>query len=131
MKYLLLVFIFCLFTLESAFACGKFRTRFVLNKKTVTSFEKLCFENDRPSSENCIPLLNPKCAFSKLKPELSIKQFIGPVGSPGFGLCHRLGGSPQIYEVEIKKGEWKNFDRCFTPDKKDFTDIDMLVRHYP
>lgn len=131
MKYQFWILIFSLIIVDGALACEKFKTRFVLNKKTVTSTEKLCFENEKPSSENCIPLLNPKCAFSKMKKELSIKQFIGPVGSPGFGLCHSLGGSPQIYEVEIKKGEWKNFDRCFTPDKKDFIDIDLLVKHYP
>jgi len=112
------------------FACEKLTTRYIDHKKPIIQKEVLCFEDEKPSSKNCTPILNKKCYFSKIKTDVSFKQFISPMGSPGFGLCYHLGGLPQIYEVEIK-GQWKIFDRCFSADKKEFVDIDNLIRLYP
>lgn len=114
-----------------SFACEKMKARYVFNKKKIETTELFCIEGSKANSLNCQQLLFKKCPFSKIEKNLSFQDFIGPIGSPGFGLCHHLEGSPQLYEIEVTQNTWKSFSRCISKDKKEFVDIEDLVHHYP
>lgn len=105
-------------------------TRFVLNKKEITQKEKICIDKDTASSPDCVSMMNTKCPFSKIDKNLNYRDFVQPVGSPGFNLCHHLGGSPQLYEIKSKEGKWEQYERCFSKDKKQFVDVDELIKNY-
>lgn len=113
------------------FTCEKLKGRYIQNKKTIEFVETFCLDEGRANSQNCKLLLMKKCPFSQIQKDLSVKDFLGPIGNPGFGLCHKLGGSPQIYELEFSKDQWKPYARCLSQDKKEFVDIETLVQHYP
>jgi hypothetical protein len=127
-RYLLTFFLSL--NIINSFSCENLNARYVLYKKTIITNEKFCFENSRPNSENCNPILNPKCPFSIIRKDIKFKDLNGNIGNPSFRLCHRLQGSPQIYDVEIGKNNWSTFSRCFSQDLKEFVDLDNLVRYY-
>lgn len=106
------------------------QTRFILNKKVINQNEKVCIDGNTANSPECISMMNTKCPFSEIDKNLNYRDFILPVGSPGFNICHHLGGSPQSYEIKTKSGKWEHYERCFSKDKKHFVDIDSLIKNY-
>ena len=115
---------------QFSFACEVMPTRFILNKKVINQNEKVCIEGNTANSRECISMMNPKCPFSEIDKNLNYRDFVLPVGSPGFNICHHLGGSPQLYEIKMKSGKWEHYERCFSKDKKHFIDVDNLVKNY-
>ncbi|MEA9358516.1 hypothetical protein SHI21_19930 [Bacteriovorax sp. PP10] len=116
-----------------AIECGSFNTKFIEKNKTIIKKEKLCLRVNgkatSASSPDCQMTDSKKCPFSALKKGPDYKTFISEVGSPGFNLCHSIGGLPQLYEIEVNS-KWQAYERCFWKDSKEFVDIDYLVLYY-
>lgn len=122
MKWLLILFI------ETAMACEVKSIRYVYDSKTVVQKNTVCLSKNKANSENCQDMANAKCfASSWLKEKVPFKDLVQSVGSPGFNLCHKRGGLPQLYEIEMSPGKWMNYERCQSADLKEFIDIDDLI----
>lgn len=122
MKWLLLLLI------ETAFACEEKPIRFIYDSKTVLQKKIVCLSSNKASSESCQDITSKNCfASSWLKKKVPFKDMVKSVGSPGFNLCHKLGGLPQLYEIETAPGKWENYERCQSADLKQFVDIDDLI----
>lgn len=49
------------------------------------------------------------------------------VGSPGFALCRKLGGSPEIISFKLGKG-WASLDRCLLEPASNYVDTGHLYK---
>jgi hypothetical protein len=91
--------------------------------------EKICFNNNRPNSPTCDPIVSESCPFFKIHKNKPFTEMFKQVGSPGFNLCHSISGIPQIYEVKVAE-KWQQHERCFWKDQKSFIDISELIDFY-
>ena len=101
---------------------------------TKTAFEKIssesagiCYNNDKTAlvSKNC---LERKCSVFQNPARYSISEFMGDIGKPGFKLCRKIGGKPELIEFSIEKKFYK-LDRCLFPDGN-FSDTSLLLSFY-
>jgi hypothetical protein len=123
MRYLLL-----LLPLQ-AFACEPHAIRYVYDGKTIQKQITACITANRASSPECEKIDAPKCFVAEVKKKFKYRQFVKSAGSPGFLLCHHIGGHPQRYELETTPKQWDVFERCLSRDEKQFVDIeDLLVK---
>ncbi|WP_413580752.1 hypothetical protein [Bdellovibrio sp. HCB288] len=86
-----------------------------------------CFneEKNRLISKNC---KNRDCpAFDRLK-IVNFSEIYGQHSNPGFNLCRKLEGHPQIIEFKVGK-EWYALDRCVFKDGT-FADVGQLLGFY-
>lgn len=111
--------------------CKSFNTRYVDNQQTVLKSETFCVkaESSSASSKNCLFLKNKKCPFHSLTKSDKSEDFITGLGTPAFNLCHKIGGSPQIYEIKINE-KWSSYNRCFAKKSQEFVDADELYAYY-
>lgn len=129
MKFLLAL----LFPITSwASNCNEVQVKIIFDKKPVVTKETLCSEKTPDSmvfyvSKSCV---DKKCEILKRKKEdLTIKNYTGNMGSPGFKLCSELGGVPQIFEFAVIGSTlWQSTDRCLF--EKDFVEISLLSREW-
>lgn len=81
-----------------------------------------CF-SDKLISKKCY---KKKCTnIHRFPTSIEIKNFFAPVGSPGFKLCKKLQGSPQIMEYWTGK-KWVLTSRCIF-SKDEYVEIDYLI----
>lgn len=78
-------------------------------------------------------LLSPGCqnqpcaALSGSLPKIPDSDLAGSLGSPGFKLCRKVGGEPQL--LEYFDGEkWWSADRCLFARDGSFVDTGILVK---
>lgn len=113
---------------EEPLQCEKGQIRSVTSGKvTVTDF-KYCYDKATKSqlfSPNC---RSKKCVAFDYPEELRFKEFIGPTGSPGFKVCRKVGGIPQIVEFSVS-GKWYKLDQCVFQDGS-FVNSDYLAHYY-
>lgn len=69
-----------------------------------------------------------KCDAFKNQNTFPIDEFLGETGKPGFKLCRKLGGKPQIIKFSVKKDLFK-LDRCIFNDGE-YADTGYLLEHY-
>lgn len=95
--------------------CRKVDIKYTNKAKTVKEKLFACFVKDKRNpylvSKDC---LDDKCSYLQ-HPErnpINLRDTMSEFGSPGFKICHKLGGQPQIFEYEDKERGWLNADRC-------------------
>ncbi len=130
-KKLALVFIslVCLdFSLHAeSIGCIKGKIRFVEGKKEIIQNEDYCYESlprKIYSSGKCKESF--KCFAQMTKPiHLKKMDVAGQVGSPGFKICEKIGGVPQIMEFWDEE-EWIKTSRCLFKDSS-YVDIGTIA----
>lgn len=130
MKKLTIILLFIsanVFSAESL--CKVVRTKYIFDGQEKTQSETICFIERFASSKECFPLVEKNCYFSNIDKKITRSLVFKKIGQPGFRLCHLLNGSPQLYEIYLRK-KWIPFERCYAPDRHSFADIDELMRLY-
>jgi hypothetical protein len=126
--YFFIIFIYSIFSTLQASDCAQMKIRIIYNKKAVLSNEVLCKIKTKDQmlfylSKSC---LEDKCEIlSRKKAPISIKDYYRNIGSPGFKLCNKLGGIPQIFEFSSGKNIWQSTERCLF-GSSDFVEISLL-----
>ncbi len=113
--------------------CGNYKIKYILDGKPVIKTEELCIHKkktfDGAYSKNCQVVSADKCPFKAVKKGMDYQSFIKEIGSPSFNLCYYVGGTPQIYEIEVAS-KWKQFERCTWTETKEFIELSELVEYY-
>lgn len=113
--------------------CGNHKTKYIMEGKPVVKTEELCLLKKKTFegaySKNCLIVNGDKCPFKAVKKGMDYQSFVKEIGSPSFNLCYYVGGTPQLYEIEIKS-KWKPFERCFWSESKEFIELAELVEYY-
>ncbi|MBY0413041.1 MAG: hypothetical protein K2Q18_02695 [Bdellovibrionales bacterium] len=118
-----------LMLIQLGFACEVKPIRFMYERKMVYKEIAICIQDNKAFSDQCSDLESSKCFTSEsLQKKIEFKTLIKSTSSPGFNLCHKIGGFPQLYEIEVSPKKWQNFERCQSPDLKQFVDIDDLLK---
>ncbi len=76
-------------------------------------------------SPNCE---NSSCVTEDENFVFNMNDLLSSVGKPGFELCRKLNGTPQIIEFQVDR-IWYRLDRC-SFDEKGFIDTDSLLAKY-
>jgi len=125
---LIIILFFPLFSKgESRFEC----TAGVISKfyfgQNLIEKSTYCFNNNKNIlySRNC---LDQNCKAFKSKKRFQLKDLYSEYGSPGFKLCHEIGGLPEIISFDVNKESYK-LDRCLFPDKS-YVDTGSLMEFY-
>jgi hypothetical protein len=108
--------------------CGVKTTSYFYDRKEVLSKEEVCIHKNKANSRECINPYSERC-FVKIEKDVGYKlrDLMTSTSSPGFNLCHKINGLPQLYAVEIRDGVWREYERCLSQDKKQFVDIADLM----
>ena len=113
--------------------CAKYKTKYINEGKPVIATEELCIHKKKSFegaySKNCQIVNHEKCPFKAVKKGMDYQSFIKEIGSPSFNLCYYVGGTPQLYEIEVA-GKWKPFERCTLTETKEFIELAELVEYY-
>lgn len=113
--------------------CANYKTKYIMEGKPVIKNEDLCLYKKKSFegaySKNCQVVNADKCPFRAVKKGMDYQTFIKEIGSPSFNLCYYVGGTPQIYEIEVAN-KWKQFERCTWADSKEFIELAELVEYY-
>lgn len=60
-------------------------------------------------------------------PLAEVKFNTAGVGTPGFALCRKLGGGPEIVEFQVKE-KWYKLDRCLLKQRSHYVDAGTLFQ---
>ncbi len=105
---------------------GSFRMPYNAETKVVEA-QTYCFNEDRTElySKDC---QDRKCTAFNVDIEVKTADILDQKSNPGFNLCRKLGGKPELLEFEASK-EWFALDRCVFKDGS-YVSTGELVRHY-
>lgn len=89
--------------------------------------QNYCYNEDRTElfSKDC---QNRKCMAFTIDSEVKMSDIMNQHSNPGFNLCRKLGGKPELLEFEANK-DWFSLDRCVFKDGS-YVSTGELVNHY-
>ena len=107
--------------------CIEGKIKYILYNKEIISKENYCFELDLDMLFSSDPCADNKVCISKdLDPiEFKISEKNFETGSPGFKICEKYNGTPQIIEFWTGK-KWQPSSRCIFSDGS-FIDTSSLA----
>jgi hypothetical protein len=119
-------------SIANANECFETKTKIIFDGKP--EFEKISLCQKKTTdkmifiiSKSC---LNDQCEIlQRTKKKIIIKNYTSNIGSPGFKLCEKLDGVPQIFEFLDQAHRWQSTERCFF-GKNDFVEISLLTREW-
>ncbi|KHD88643.1 MAG: hypothetical protein OM95_07505 [Bdellovibrio sp. ArHS] len=124
----LLFLLFSFSFAQSDLHCASGSFRFLTNGVTSTSKSFYCYNSDKTQlySKEC---KNQKCplAFDSKK-YFNFSDLHDENSNPGFNLCRKLDGKPEILEFQADK-EWFKLDRCNFKDGS-FVSTSELLKFY-
>lgn len=109
--------------------CREAEIKIIYDKRPILSKEMMC---EKKLSNNLTYYMSPRCekgdcaVLKRKKSNLIIPNYIGNIGSPGFKLCEKLGGVPQIFEFKMDGRDWESTERCLFGE--DFIEISFLTQ---
>jgi hypothetical protein len=104
--------------------------RFIDQGLQSTKVADFCFSEDRSYFLSSSCQRNQDClALSTDLSEIKKPALAGKVGSPGFKLCRRAGGTPELLEFYDGK-KWWSMDRCLFTEDSSYVDTGILLRRW-
>ncbi|WP_413578132.1 hypothetical protein ACLVWU_06275 [Bdellovibrio sp. HCB290] len=105
---------------------GSFRMPYDGATKVVKA-QTYCFNEDRTElySKDC---QSRKCSAFNLEIQVKMADLLNESSNPGFNLCRKLGGKPELLQFEAS-AEWFALDRFNFKDGA-FVSTGELMRHY-
>jgi hypothetical protein len=95
--------------------------------KVYSESKEICYNQDKNIlvSRNCE---NKRCMAYSSKQRFSFNDLFNEKGKPGFVLCRKLGGDPQLIDFYVNNKPYA-LDRCTFSDGG-FVDTGHLLRHF-
>lgn len=123
----LIFFLYSNLIYSSEFKCTEGKIEQISFGKTITETSSYCYN---PSKTN---LLSLHCYKTHCEQKLSDKKYkidelLSTIGNPGFNLCRKLNGNPEIITFFVAKTAYK-LDRCIF-SKENYVDTDYLLSLY-
>lgn len=112
---------------DNDMTCTRSSFRSVTGGKTSITAHTFCYDKTKTklSSKDC---RRQQCQAFKLKKKFEFQELYQGIGNPGFALCRKLEGHPEILEFQVKK-EWYKLDRCLFKESS-FVNTDQLMSFY-
>ncbi len=116
-----LITLLLLVTFQNSYGeCLQGEIRYIYQKKEFKESSHYCFNATKTS------LTSKSCEQQEcLKGLAKVKFSYHGVGTPGFTLCQKYGGKPQILEFKVKD-QWYALDRCQL--KNGYIDTGSLIK---
>lgn len=126
-SFLVLVLISFSLVAQPDLKCEGGEIRYLLDGKMEFEKSTYCYNADKTVllSYECV---EKKCAKSFIKSDISKSELSSVIGAPGFSLCRKLSGTPQIIEFRAE-GKWWELDRCVF-QKQLYLDSAYLFRSF-
>jgi len=127
-KLFIILFLLISFNAFASGHCEKETIRYFVKGSFKEEQLKICYADIGVypvlMSEDCFK--DGKCVALRMKSEKGDFRLNSTVGNPSFSLCRALHGTPQLFEIKKKNGEWHKTDRCIFEDSS-FVEADYLV----
>lgn len=120
--------------INSLFAkdCFETTTKIIYMKKIEVEKTTLC---KKTTTDKMLFYISPSCQndqceiLKRTKKKIVIPSYMKNTGSPGFKLCHALGGIPQSFDFQDEKKLWNSTERCIF-NRDDFIEISLLTHDW-
>lgn len=107
----------------SEFKCTKGTISQIADSKEVKETSHFCYNRDHTR------LVSHGCQKFECVPNKSVGKFsdyYSEIGTPGFKICRKLGGEPEIIEFFVD-GKSYSLDRCLF--KEEYVNVGFLIKH--
>jgi hypothetical protein len=107
--------------------CIRGELKLIQDPKSMEKNVEYCYDTSRTIlvSKSCLQF---NCSAFAFQGKYSFREISSSVGNPGFALCRRLHGRPELLQF-FADNRFYSLDRCVF-NKTDFVDTGLLLSHY-